>query len=91
MMTTIHPYTEDQPTLDLRHNDPYSSRASALAMITTSTGRVIKLVLVLTQLKGKLNGTAIRVPTPNVSAINLTFEKAKSVTVAEVNDIVIAA
>ena len=91
MMTTIHRYTEHQPTLDHRHNDPFCSRAAAPAMITTSIGGVITLALALTQLKGKLNGTTIRVPTPNVSSIDLTFEKAKSVTVSEVNEIVTAA
>ena len=88
IMTTIHSYTGDQPTLDRRHKDLYRARAAAMAMIPTSTGAAKALGEVLPELSGKLDGTAIRVPTPNVSAVDLTFEAAKSVTVAEVNEIV---
>ena len=88
IMTTIHSYTGDQPTLDRRHDDLYRARAAAMAMIPTSTGAAKALGLVLPELDGKLDGTAIRVPTPNVSAIDLTFEAGKSVTVADVNAIV---
>ena len=88
MMTTIHSYTGDQPTLDRRHKDLYRARAAAMAMIPTSTGAAKALGEVLPELKGKLDGTALRVPTPNVSAIDLTFEASKDVTVADVNEIV---
>jgi glyceraldehyde 3-phosphate dehydrogenase len=88
IMTTIHSYTGDQPTLDRRHDDLYRARAAAMAMIPTSTGAAKALGLVLPELEGKLDGSAIRVPTPNVSAIDLTFEAGKSVTVADVNAIV---
>ncbi|MDP5360229.1 MAG: type I glyceraldehyde-3-phosphate dehydrogenase [Paracoccaceae bacterium] len=87
IMTTIHSYTGDQPTLDRRHDDLYRARAAAMAMIPTSTGAAQALGEVLPELAGKLDGTAIRVPTPNVSAVDLTFEAAKSVTVADVNAI----
>ncbi|MDG2405326.1 MAG: type I glyceraldehyde-3-phosphate dehydrogenase [Paracoccaceae bacterium] len=85
IMTTIHSYTSDQPTLDRRHYDLYRARAAAMAMIPTSTGAANSLDLVLPELEGKLDGTAIRVPTPNVSAIDLTFEASKYVTKEEVN------
>ena len=85
IMTTIHSYTGDQPTLDRRHKDLYRARAAAMAMIPTSTGAAKALGEVLPELAGKLDGTAIRVPTPNVSAVDLTFEAAKSVSVADVN------
>ncbi|MEM1352166.1 MAG: type I glyceraldehyde-3-phosphate dehydrogenase [Pseudomonadota bacterium] len=85
VMTTIHSYTGDQPTLDRRHDDLYRARAAAMAMIPTSTGAAKALGEVLPNLAGKLDGTAIRVPTPNVSAVDLTFEAARDVTVAEVN------
>ena len=88
IMTTIHSYTGDQPTLDRRHADLYRARAAAMAMIPTSTGAAKALGLVLPELDGKLDGTAMRVPTPNVSAVDLTFEAAKSVTVADVNAVV---
>jgi glyceraldehyde 3-phosphate dehydrogenase len=88
IMTTIHSYTGDQPTLDRRHKDLYRARAAAMAMIPTSTGAAKALGDVLPELAGRLDGTAIRVPTPNVSAVDLTFEAGKSVTVAEVNEIV---
>jgi glyceraldehyde 3-phosphate dehydrogenase len=91
IMTTIHSYTGDQPTLDRRHDDLYRARAAAMAMIPTSTGAAKALGEVLPNLKGKLDGTAMRVPTPNVSAVDLTFEAKKDVTVADVNAIVAAA
>jgi len=88
VMTTIHSYTGDQPTLDRRHKDLYRARAAAMAMIPTSTGAGKAIGEVLPELAGKLDGSAIRVPTPNVSAVDLTFLAAKSVSVAEVNEIV---
>ena len=85
IMTTIHSYTGDQPTLDRRHSDLYRARAAALALIPTSTGAAIALGEVLPEMAGKLDGTAIRVPTPNVSCIDLTFEASRQVTLEEVN------
>ncbi|MEM6889446.1 MAG: type I glyceraldehyde-3-phosphate dehydrogenase [Pseudomonadota bacterium] len=85
VMTTIHSYTGDQPTLDRRHDDLYRARAAAMAIIPTSTGAAKALGEVLPNLAGKLDGTAIRVPTPNVSAVDLTFEAARNVTIDEVN------
>ena len=85
IMTTIHSYTGDQPTLDRRHDDLYRARAAAMAMIPTSTGAAKALGEVLPQLKGKLDGSAMRVPTPNVSAVDLTFYAKRDVTVEEVN------
>ncbi|MGY6696084.1 MAG: type I glyceraldehyde-3-phosphate dehydrogenase [Roseinatronobacter sp.] len=90
-MTTIHSYTGDQPTLDTMHKDMYRARAAAMSMIPTSTGAARALGLVLPELDGKLDGVAIRVPTPNVSAVDLTFEAARDVTVEEINSAVIAA
>ena len=87
-MTTIHSYTGDQPTLDRRHKDLYRARAAAMAMIPTSTGAAKAIGEVLPELAGLLDGSALRVPTPNVSAVDLTFIAKKSVTVAEVNQIV---
>ena len=87
IMTTIHSYTGDQPTLDRRHSDLYRARAAAMAMIPTSTGAAKALRDVLPELDGKLDATALRVPTPNVSAVDLTFEAAKDVTVQDVNEI----
>ena len=72
-MTTIHSYTGDQPTLDTLHKDLYRSRAAALSMIPTTTGAAKAVGLVLPELKGKLDGSAIRVPTPNVSVVDLKF------------------
>ncbi|MCV6586570.1 MAG: type I glyceraldehyde-3-phosphate dehydrogenase [Marinibacterium sp.] len=91
VMTTIHSYTGDQPTLDRRHKDLYRARAAAMAMIPTSTGAAKALGEVLPQLKGKLDGSAIRVPTPNVSAVDLTFRAGRDVTAEEVNEAVRAA
>ncbi|MCX8224886.1 MAG: type I glyceraldehyde-3-phosphate dehydrogenase [Sulfitobacter sp.] len=85
IMTTIHSYTGDQPTLDRRHDDLYRARSAAMALIPTSTGAAAALGLVLPALKGKLDGTAMRVPTPNVSAVDLTFRASRDVTVDEVN------
>ncbi|PZQ52470.1 MAG: type I glyceraldehyde-3-phosphate dehydrogenase [Rhodovulum sulfidophilum] len=84
-MTTIHSYTGDQPTLDTMHKDLYRARAAALSMIPTSTGAAKAVGLVLPQLNGKLDGVAIRVPTPNVSVVDLVFIAKKATTVAEVN------
>jgi len=88
IMTTIHSYTGDQPTLDRRHKDLYRARAAAMAMIPTSTGAAKALGEVLPNLKGKLDGSAVRVPTPNVSAVDLTFYAKKDVTVEDVNAVV---
>ena len=90
-MTTIHSYTGDQPTLDTMHKDLYRARAAALSMIPTSTGAAKAVGLVLPELNGKLDGVAIRVPTPNVSVVDLTFEAARATTVEEVNAAIIAA
>ena len=85
VMTTIHSYTGDQPTLDTMHSDLYRARAAALSMIPTSTGAAKAVGLVLPELCGKLDGVAIRVPTPNVSVVDLTFEASKATSVAEIN------
>ncbi|MDQ0465147.1 glyceraldehyde 3-phosphate dehydrogenase [Caulobacter ginsengisoli] len=90
-MTTIHAYTGDQPTLDTMHKDLYRARAAALSMIPTSTGAAKALGLVLPELKGKLDGSSIRVPTPNVSVVDLKVVAARDVTVAEINDALKAA
>jgi len=90
-MTTIHSYTGDQPTLDTMHKDLYRARAAALSMIPTSTGAAKAVGLVLPELNGKLDGVAIRVPTPNVSVVDLTFEASRATTVDEINDAIIAA
>jgi len=88
IMTTIHSYTGDQSTMDRRHKDLYRARAAAMAMIPTSTGAARALGQVLPELAGKLDGSAIRVPTPNVSAVDLTFEAGRDVSVADVNAVV---
>jgi glyceraldehyde 3-phosphate dehydrogenase len=85
-MTTIHSYTGDQPTLDTLHSDLYRARAAALSMIPTSTGAAKALGLVLPELSGKLDGSSIRVPTPNVSVIDLKIVPGRTVTVAEINE-----
>lgn len=90
-MTTIHSYTGDQPTLDTMHRDLYRARAAALSMIPTSTGAAKAVGLVLPELNGKLDGMAIRVPTPNVSVVDLTFEAARATSVEEVNAAIVAA
>lgn len=90
-MTTVHSYTGDQPTLDTVHKDLYRARAAALSMIPTSTGAAKAVGLVLPEIDGKLDGVAIRVPTPNVSVVDLTFEASADTTVEAVNAAIIAA
>jgi glyceraldehyde 3-phosphate dehydrogenase len=90
-MTTVHSYTGDQPTLDTMHKDLYRGRAAAVSMIPTSTGAAKAVGLVLPELKGKLDGVSIRVPTPNVSVIDLKFVSKRNVTVEEVNAALVAA
>jgi glyceraldehyde 3-phosphate dehydrogenase len=90
-MTTIHSYTGDQPTLDTMHKDLYRARAASLSMIPTSTGAAKAVGLVLPELKGKLDGVAIRVPTPNVSVVDLVFEAKRSTTIEEINAAIRAA
>ena len=90
-MTTIHSYTGDQPTLDTMHKDLYRARAAAMSMIPTSTGAAKAVGLVLPELNGKLDGVAIRVPTPNVSVVDLTFEASRDTTPEEVNAAIKAA
>ncbi|HKW85512.1 MAG TPA: type I glyceraldehyde-3-phosphate dehydrogenase [Nitrospiraceae bacterium] len=85
VMTTIHSYTNDQQLLDLPHKDLRRARAAAISMVPTSTGAAKALHLVLPQLKGKMDGMAIRVPTPNVSLVDLTVETEKDCDVASVN------
>ncbi|OXS79397.1 type I glyceraldehyde-3-phosphate dehydrogenase [Domibacillus enclensis] len=85
MMTTVHSYTNDQQILDLPHSDYRRARAAAENMIPTSTGAAKAVSLVLPELKGKLNGMAMRVPTPNVSVVDLVAELKKDVTAEEVN------
>ena len=85
-MTTIHSYTNDQPTLDALHKDLYRGRAAALSMIPTSTGAAKAVGLVLPELKGKLDGVSVRVPTPNVSVIDFKFLSRRGTTANEVND-----
>ena len=87
-MTTIHAYTGEQPTLDTMHSDLYRGRAAALSMIPTSTGAAKAIGLVLPELQGKLDGVAIRVPTPNVSVIDLKIVAKKATTKEEINDAV---
>ena len=84
-MTTIHSYTNDQKLLDLPHKDLRRARAAALSMIPTSTGAAKALQLVIPELKGKLDGYAMRVPTPNVSVVDLTVFTEKPATVQTVN------
>ena len=91
MMTTVHSYTGDQPTLDTMHKDLYRARAAALSQIPTSTGAAKAVGLVLPELKGRLDGISIRVPTPNVSVVDLKFIAKRNTTVQEVNDAIIAA
>ncbi|AXX98244.1 type I glyceraldehyde-3-phosphate dehydrogenase [Profundibacter amoris] len=90
-MTTIHSYTGDQPTLDTMHKDLYRARAAAMSMIPTSTGAAKAVGLVLPEMAGKLDGVAIRVPTPNVSVVDLTFEASRDTTIEEVNAAIKAA
>jgi glyceraldehyde 3-phosphate dehydrogenase len=86
IMTTIHSYTGDQPTLDTMHKDLYRARAAALSMIPTSTGAAKAVGLVLPELKGKLDGFAMRVPTPNVSVVDLKFIAKRATTKDEINE-----
>ncbi|KQT54360.1 glyceraldehyde-3-phosphate dehydrogenase [Aureimonas sp. Leaf454] len=90
-MTTIHSYTGDQPTLDTMHKDLYRGRAAALSMIPTSTGAAKAVALVLPALKGRLDGVAIRVPTPNVSVVDFKFVAKRSTTVEEIQGLIRAA
>ncbi|MCH8240457.1 MAG: type I glyceraldehyde-3-phosphate dehydrogenase, partial [Proteobacteria bacterium] len=90
-MTTIHAYTGDQPALDTLHKDLYRGRAAALSMIPTSTGAARAVGLVLPELAGKLDGVAVRVPTPNVSMVDLTFNAKRKTTVEEVNAAIVKA
>ncbi len=90
-MTTIHSYTGDQPTLDTLHSDLYRARAAAMSMIPTSTGAAKALGLVLPELAGKLDGSSIRVPTPNVSVVDLKIVPSRDVTREEINAAMIAA
>jgi glyceraldehyde 3-phosphate dehydrogenase len=85
-MTTVHAYTGDQPTLDTLHKDLYRARAAALSMIPTSTGAAKAVGLVLPELKGRLDGVAIRVPTPNVSVIDFKVVTKRPTNVDEIND-----
>ena len=90
-MTTIHSYTGDQPVLDVMRNDFYRARAAAMSMIPTTTGAAKAVGLVLPKLNGRLDGTAIRVPTPNVSVIDLKFDASRDTSVDEINDAIRAA
>jgi glyceraldehyde 3-phosphate dehydrogenase len=90
-MTTIHAFTGDQSTVDTLHSDPRRARAASLSMIPTSTGAAKAVGLVLPELAGRLDGTAVRVPTPNVSMIDLVFEAKKKTTVEAVNAAILRA
>ena len=90
-MTTIHAYTGDQPTLDTMHKDLYRARAAAMSMIPTSTGAAKAIGLVIPELKGRLDGTSIRVPTPNVSCVDFKFVAKRATTVEEINAAIKAA
>ncbi|MGE0527862.1 MAG: type I glyceraldehyde-3-phosphate dehydrogenase [Bdellovibrionales bacterium] len=87
LMTTIHSYTNDQQVLDAPHTDLRRARAAALSMIPTTTGAAKAVGLVLPELKGKIDGTSIRVPTPNVSLVDLVFRSAKPVNVDSINEV----
>jgi len=90
-MTTIHAYTGDQPTLDRMHSDLYRARSAALSMIPTSTGAAKAVGLVLPELAGKLDGSSIRVPTPNVSCVDLCFDAGKDTSIESVNAAIVEA
>src|SRR3546814_18541316 len=90
-MTTVHSYTGDQPVVDTLHKDPRRARAAALSMIPTSTGAARATGLVLPELKGKLDGTSIRVPTANVSLVDLTIEAKKKTTTEAINEAMVKA
>jgi glyceraldehyde 3-phosphate dehydrogenase len=87
-MTTVHSYTGDQRTVDTLHSDLRRARAAALSLIPTSTGAAKAVGLVLPELQGKLDGSAIRVPTPNVSMVDLTFTASRDTTVEEINELI---
>jgi glyceraldehyde 3-phosphate dehydrogenase len=91
MMTTVHSYTNDQPSLDQMHKDLYRGRAAAVSMIPTSTGAAKAVGLVLPELNGKLDGMAVRVPTPNVSLVDLKFIAKRATTVEEINNAITTA
>ncbi len=91
LMTTVHAYTNDQKILDQIHSDPRRARAAAMSMIPTTTGAARAVGEVLPELKGKLDGSAIRVPTPNVSVVDLTFQPGRDTTKEEVNALLKAA
>lgn len=91
LMTTIHAYTNDQKILDQIHSDPRRARAAAMSMIPTTTGAARAVGEVLPELKGKLDGSSVRVPTPNVSVVDLTFQPKRDTTVEEVNGLLKAA
>lgn len=84
-MTTIHAYTGDQPSHDAAHRDPYRGRAAAVSMVPTSTGAAKAISLVLPRLEGRLEGSAVRVPTPNVSLVDLSFMPERPATAEEIN------
>ena len=88
IMTTVHSYTNDQEILDLPHKDLRRGRAAALSMIPTSTGAASAVGLVLPELKGKFDGISVRVPTPNVSLVDLTFRTEKPTSAKEINDVI---
>jgi len=90
-MTTIHSYTGDQPTLDTMHSDLYRGRSAAQSMIPTSTGAAKAVGLVLPELNGKLDGVSVRVPTPNVSVVDLKFIPSRKTSIEEINNAMIAA
>jgi len=90
-MTTIHSYTGDQPTLDTMHKDLHRARAAAINMVPTSTGAAKAVGKVLPELKGKLDGVSIRVPTPNVSVVDFKFNAARATTVEEINKVIMDA
>lgn len=90
-MTTVHAFTGDQPSHDTNHRDPYRARAASVSIIPTSTGAAKAISLVLPQLEGKLEGSAIRVPTPNVSMIDLSFMARRPMTVQAINEAMAAA
>lgn len=85
VMTTVHSYTGDQSTVDRRHKDPYRARTAGMSMIPTSTGATKNIGLIIPELQGKLTGSAIRVPTANVSCVDFTFESETPIDVDEVN------
>src|SRR5437773_12546732 len=87
-MTTVHSYTNDPEILDLPHKDWRRGRAAALSMIPTSTGAAAAVGLVLPELKGKFDGISVRVPTPNVSLVDLTFHTERATSAEEINNVV---